>query len=50
MAEFADAAFQTMFLGDGNGMTSILSRVRPSVHPLCLALRPQAIHNRNGSD
>jgi hypothetical protein len=28
VAEFADAAFQAMFLGDGNGITSILSRVR----------------------
>lgn len=36
MAEFADAAFQTMFLGNGNGMTSIISRVRATtVTPSC---------------
>lgn len=28
MADFSDAAFQAMFLGDGNGMTSVLATVR----------------------
>jgi len=28
LAEFTDAVFQAMFLGTGNGITSILSRVR----------------------